>query len=636
MITSDMCFNEGFGEFVEENGLATRSSAYHVVSIIGGQSSGKSTILNHLFGTSFDMMNSKAGRQQTTKGIWCACAQGGEMLVLDVEGTDGREKEDQKEFEGKSALFSLALTDVMMVNMWMHEVGRFNAANLPLIRTVLEVHLKLLDHSGGAAPQASKPLLLFLLRDCDGETPVEQLQADVVRDIEKLWCDAHKPDGMSAAQLTDFFDLECIALPHFVYCKEQWKQDVAALSKRFLDASAEDYVFRGHSGKEVPAESFADYASQLWTDIEKDNDLDLPSQRKMLSIVRCERKRAQHLASFQHQCEADSWPDTATASNFKGEVQARLSALLDAYDQETKGYDADERDKAKALLATAFWERALDKFEALVRVERQAVEEEAAIALPNLLPQSGRLPERGFARKVEAECRRIRRQLLDKVDRFLPAGSPWRDSLNEPEGAATLLGILGMRDNSVCLGVSCSVACAACVETQTLQEADPLGCGGADKQLEREVADVNKEFGNIVIAFHQKSLKKSLDKELIRIIDTASPKMWVQIRQAHRAAIESQLDEMKEILEEVGRGADAIKEHRTLRKFADELVADRVANEAVKDNFERKMFAAFDALYNRHKNRSWRMWDRSPHPQTYASPRAPAVKSSACVCSARH
>ena len=96
---------------------------------------------------------------------------------------------------------------------------------------------------------------------------------------------------------------------------------------------------------------------------------------------------------------------------------------------------------------------------------------------------------------------------------------------------------------------------------------------GADKQLDREVADVNKEFGNIVIAFHQKCLKKSLDKELIRIIDTASPKMWVQIRQAHRAAIEGQLDEMKEILEEVGRGADAIKEQRTLRKFADELVA---------------------------------------------------------------
>ncbi len=64
---------------------------------------------------------------------------------MDVEGTDGREKEDQKAFEGKSALFSLALTDVMMVNMWMHEVGRFNAANLPLLKTVFEVWLHFHD-----------------------------------------------------------------------------------------------------------------------------------------------------------------------------------------------------------------------------------------------------------------------------------------------------------------------------------------------------------------------------------------------------------------------------------------------------------------------------------------------------------
>ena len=100
-----------------QNGLAHRSNAYHVVSIIGGQSSGKSTLLNNLFGTSFDMMNSKSGRQQTTKGIWCACAKDGEMLVLDVEGTDGREKEDQKEFEG-TPLSSLAAVAVICVSAY--------------------------------------------------------------------------------------------------------------------------------------------------------------------------------------------------------------------------------------------------------------------------------------------------------------------------------------------------------------------------------------------------------------------------------------------------------------------------------------------------------------------------------------
>jgi len=525
IITADMKYNDEFGQFVVDNGLANRSSAYHVVSIIGGQSSGKSTLLNNLFGTSFDMMDSKTGRSQTTKGIWCACAKGGEMLVLDVEGTDGREKEDQKEFEGKSALFSLALTDVMMVNMWMHEVGRFNAANLPLIRTVLEVHLRLLAQTGSKDAGAVKPLLLFILRDCDGETPITQLQSDVVRDIEKLWTDVRKPDSMSEAKLADFFDLECVALPHFKFCKDQWLQDVKTLSTRFLEPSVEKYVFKGHTGKEVPAEGFADYAKQIWSDIEKDNDLDLPSQRKMLSIVRCERKRAQHLAEFKSKCEAESWPASATPNSFKTAVQSRLDALLTAYIDDTKGYDAEERDKAKLLLASSFWDMATDKFDSLVRVERLAVEEEAAAALPKLLPPSGKLPERGFKKRVEEECQRIRRKLQERVEQFMPTGSPWKHRLKEPEGAGTLL----------------------------------------DKHLEREVGDVNRGFGNLVILYYQKNLKKSLDQELIRIIDSATPKMWEFIRLAHAGAIAGELKAMTDILEEIGRGVDEKKERETLR-----------------------------------------------------------------------
>lgn len=54
-----------------------------------------------------------------------------------MEGTDGREKEDQKAFEGKSALFCLALTDVMMVNMWMHEVERSPVLSNPFCLILL-------------------------------------------------------------------------------------------------------------------------------------------------------------------------------------------------------------------------------------------------------------------------------------------------------------------------------------------------------------------------------------------------------------------------------------------------------------------------------------------------------------------
>ena len=59
--------------------------------------------MNLLFGTKFQVMDSQRGRSQTTKGIWMGCSANTirgrptDTLVLDVEGTDGRERgEEQK------------------------------------------------------------------------------------------------------------------------------------------------------------------------------------------------------------------------------------------------------------------------------------------------------------------------------------------------------------------------------------------------------------------------------------------------------------------------------------------------------------------------------------------------------------
>lgn len=42
---------------------------YYIVAIIGVQNSGKSTLLNHLFGTNFSVLKEMAGTR-TTRGIW--------------------------------------------------------------------------------------------------------------------------------------------------------------------------------------------------------------------------------------------------------------------------------------------------------------------------------------------------------------------------------------------------------------------------------------------------------------------------------------------------------------------------------------------------------------------------------------
>jgi protein SEY1 len=92
-------------------------------------------------------------------GIWMCRAQDMNLLVMDVEGTDGRERgEDKvcllnsgraccltifKDFERKSTAFTLASSEVLIINLWEHQVGLYQGANMSLLKTVFEVNLEL-------------------------------------------------------------------------------------------------------------------------------------------------------------------------------------------------------------------------------------------------------------------------------------------------------------------------------------------------------------------------------------------------------------------------------------------------------------------------------------------------------------
>ncbi|KAK8476077.1 hypothetical protein V6N11_070945 [Hibiscus sabdariffa] len=119
LIDGDGTFNDiGTESFIKEIKLAECGLSYAVVSIMGPQSSGKSTLLNHLFYTNFREMDAFKGRSQTTKGIWMAKCSGIQpcTLVMDLEGTDGRERgEDDTAFEKQSALFAMAVSDIVLI-----------------------------------------------------------------------------------------------------------------------------------------------------------------------------------------------------------------------------------------------------------------------------------------------------------------------------------------------------------------------------------------------------------------------------------------------------------------------------------------------------------------------------------------
>jgi hypothetical protein len=147
--TDESCCSTNLSTYLNIQKVIPAGFNYHLISVFGSQSTGKSTLLNYLFGTQFGVM-SEQERRQTTKGIWMSKnKRGGDgrmadnILVMDVEGTDGRERGEDQDFERKSALFALATSEVLIVNIWEHQVGLYQGANMGLLKTVFEVNLQL-------------------------------------------------------------------------------------------------------------------------------------------------------------------------------------------------------------------------------------------------------------------------------------------------------------------------------------------------------------------------------------------------------------------------------------------------------------------------------------------------------------
>ena len=140
--------SDNLNDYLRVSQVAEAGFNYHLISVFGSQSTGKSTLLNHLFGTEFSVM-AETERRQTTKGIWMSknrrtdSHMADNILVMDVEGTDGRERGEDQDFERKSALFALATSEVLIVNIWEHQVGLYQGANMGLLKTVFEVNLQL-------------------------------------------------------------------------------------------------------------------------------------------------------------------------------------------------------------------------------------------------------------------------------------------------------------------------------------------------------------------------------------------------------------------------------------------------------------------------------------------------------------
>ncbi|POS87150.1 root hair defective 3 GTP-binding protein [Erysiphe pulchra] len=320
IIDGEKQFNSELNKYLQVTNTSHSGFNYHLISVFGSQSTGKSTLLNHLFGTQFGVM-SETERRQTTKGIWMSVnkqetsdqsglqrmADG--ILVMDVEGTDGRERGEDQDFERKSALFALATSEVIILNIWEHQVGLYQGANMGLLKTVFEVNLQLFLNDKQSTPRS---LLFFVIRDHLGTTPLANLRNTLIGDLSNIWASLSKPAGLENSRIEDYFDFAFSTLPHKILQPNEFLAEVKKLGNRFrvgkrpVNNDFESYsdsdigVFLPEYHRRIPADGFSVYAEGVWDQIVSNKDLDLPSQQELLAQFRCDEISREVLNSFDN------------------------------------------------------------------------------------------------------------------------------------------------------------------------------------------------------------------------------------------------------------------------------------------------------------------------------------------------
>jgi len=115
-----------------------------------------------------------------------------------------------------------------------------------LLKTVFEVNLQLFQQQRGYDPlfwgvvndsTKERALLLFVLRDHIGTTPLSNLAETLKKDLSNIWSSLSKPPGLESCEIQDYFDFQFTALPHKILMPDQFNEKVDSLRTRFFSNS---------------------------------------------------------------------------------------------------------------------------------------------------------------------------------------------------------------------------------------------------------------------------------------------------------------------------------------------------------------------------------------------------------------
>ena len=343
LIFEDLTFNEKFQTFFADEKFSPEDGkVYQSLGIIGCQSSGKSTLLNHIFNTNFEIMSDDKGRAQTTKGIWLGINKEFKVILFDVEGTDSKERgEDRLKFEQCSSLFTLAMSDVLMINMWTNDIGRYTASNYGILKVVFEQNLKLFQ-------QESEKKIIIVLRDFDSNIDdLSKLKESIMKDMRQIWNEIPKPEAFKDKQFSQYFKFEFLTLAHKFYQEEKFKEGIEEIKQKLRREKDDNKTGNNPNSifslvnyeKNVPIDGFYKYTFDMWTSILNNKDLNIPGQKEMLARFKCDEIKQMALDSVEQKInDLELASSNQILKDFNDRTNSILKEVLNNYDSSAKNY----------------------------------------------------------------------------------------------------------------------------------------------------------------------------------------------------------------------------------------------------------------------------------------------------------
>lgn len=377
LIDDELGWRPNLTDYLSKRIGEVHTSNYKSIAIIGAQSTGKSALANHLFGTNFQVMDSKVKRTQTTRGIFVQPVEGNPtastFLIFDVEGTDSESRQDYgSRFEKILCTFALVVADVLIVNMFTTDVGRNKGSSMQLLKTILQINVKLFKN------EIRPKKVIITLRDFSQDENIEEIERkfhnalqDFLKDIETS----------TKVVLKDVIEYKLSTLPHYTFQREAFDQRVKEIKKEFIEGE----IFpKGKSS--VPLNGLEKYLQSIWEKIKSDETLDIPNEQVLVSIYLCDKAINQVLDEMEN--DLSSLGNECTERLLGKKFLERCSQLnreaLDLFKERTMYLEPTYSDQGIGRLTDSLKMRFQEFSSIQIEVLSQAIESDLEQAMREL------------------------------------------------------------------------------------------------------------------------------------------------------------------------------------------------------------------------------------------------------------